>query len=49
MIPEALTKLGLPLEAQENWSRNWELSQASFPNEGVFFVQEDFLQEVAEI
>ncbi|MBR4673857.1 MAG: DUF5596 domain-containing protein [Victivallales bacterium] len=49
MIPEPLTQLGLPLEAQENWSRNWELSQASFPKEGVFFVQEDFLREVAEI
>ena len=38
MIPAPLTQLDLPLEAQENWSRNWELSQASFPKEGVFFV-----------
>ena len=49
MIPEPLTQLGLPLEAQENWSRNWELSQASFPKEGVFFAQEAFLREVAEV
>ena len=49
MIPAPLTQLGLPQEAQENWSRNWELSQASFPTDGVFFVQEEFLREVADI
>ena len=49
MIPEALTQLGLPLEAQEKWSHNWALSQASFPKNGLFFAQEDYLREVAEI
>ena len=49
MIPEALTQLGLPQDAQENWSRNWELSQASFPQKGIFFVHEEFLREVADI
>ena len=37
------------MNEQEKWSRNWELSQASFPKDGLFFVQEPFLREVAEV
>ena len=47
MSVKVLEELNLPLAAQEEWSYNWDLSQACYPEDGPFFLKERFLEDVA--
>ena len=47
---EMLDKIGgISEKAREEWSRGWNKSQLSYPTDGVYFLQEEYLKEVAEI
>lgn len=44
-----LESLNLPVEAIEEWSKNWDLSQACKPDGAPFFLQEEYLEDMADI
>ena len=40
---------GISAKAVEEWGRGWDRSQASYPADGVYFLAEEYLREVADI
>ena len=41
--------LGIDAKGQEKWHGGWAQSQESFPGQGIYFLQEDFVNELAEL
>lgn len=41
--------LGIDSAGRERWHGGWGQSQESFPGQGVYFLQEDFVNELAEL
>ena len=44
-----LSQFDLPAEVIEQISAAWQYSQPSFPVDGVYFLQEDYLRKMAEM
>lgn len=40
---------GISAKAIEEWGRGWEESQASYPVDGIYFLADEYLRDVAEV
>ncbi len=40
---------GISSKSAEEWGRGWDDSQKSYPEDGVYFLQEEYLREIADV